>query len=151
MDETELTVDTELDDTTSPDTERTGEESSDTDGLKERALNLLKPTLVMTIVFTAAAFIVGTFIPIIPGAGLLGVGLAGLVAGLTGRGSYASAALAGGTAGLLSMALNFVVLSLFGGGAGLPVLALVGFLGIVAGVGGYHFGKDFYDGITDPV
>ncbi|MFC7226694.1 hypothetical protein N0B31_04705 [Salinirubellus salinus] len=113
---------------------------------------LLTPRgLLLSVVLTVVGFLLGGFVPLVGGVtGLLGIGVAGFVLGLVGKGRYLELALSGAATGAVAFFLDRLVLSVVADFA-LPLTLVGGTAGLVAAVLGLYFGRDLRDGLTRSV
>ena len=131
------------------------EASSGTGGLRSRlpsrpsAPTVLTPRgLLLALALTVAGFLVGGAVPLVGGViGLLGIGVAGFLLGVLGRGRYVELALAGAATGAVAFFLDRLVLSVAAGFA-VPLTLVGGSAGLLAAVLGLYFGRDLRDGLT---
>lgn len=148
-----------VDEDVAPAAERGSEGGSRRGGIRDRvaarAKRLFAPRLFLLALALSAGgtFVAGTFVPLLPATGLLGLFAATFVFGLAVRERrYAEAAAAGGLVTGVGFLLDFAVISALGGlGVGVPVAALGAGLGVVVALAGTYFGRDLRHGLTRDV
>jgi hypothetical protein len=104
----------------------------------------------LALVLSVVGMLLAGVVPLLPGsvAALLGVFLAGFVLGLVReRRAYLEVALAGAGTAAVATLLDYLLIATLGG-FGVPLAAVTGGAGLLAGVGGHYFGRDLRDGLT---
>jgi hypothetical protein len=139
-------------------TQREAETTTASGGLRSRLPSrpsvptpLTPRGLLLSLVLTVVGFLLGGFVPLVGGVtGLLGIGVAGFVLGLLGKGRYLELALSGAATGAVAFFLDRLVLSVVADFA-VPLTLVGGTAGLVAAVLGLYFGRDLRDGLTRSV